>query len=439
MAKDLLTQEETNELILKAQAGDSFARDTLVLKNEGLVSSVAKRYNVSNLLDFQDLQQEGYFGLIKAIEKFQPNKGFKFSTYATWWIRQSIQRAVSDNNRLIRIPVHIQEDLQRINKAKKILEQELSKEPTIADIYEKIKVDISWYDKIVEHEFFDVLVAMASEDVDVNSTDITDIEGVIMEDLGFPEDAEFICKKIVKFVNKNKSIPDRKTIANKVNLSKDKIKEILSYDNNIASLDQKVNDDSDNSFGDMIASEGRVEDEMNRRLLEEGLRRAIDEVYGNEIPEILEKIATFETQITYLKTKMKSKEIVIDDEIKLIQNSALDEKQKEAIKSFLKNLSNRKKASRVSINVEEEVEAILKQKKTQENKCHVPKDELLKRRFGICGYEKETLEQLGNRYNLSRERIRQIEKKILTDNGAKNRELKNKIIEYCNLDKDSLF
>ena len=425
---DLLSQEELNELIVKAHNGDAEARNIIFESNMRLVSSIAGKF-LGSSLEFQDLQQEGYIGLMKAIDKYQPDKGFRFSTYATWWIRQSIQRAISDNSRVIRIPVHIQEDLQRIKKASKSLEQELNREPSIDEIYERIKIDSSWYDKIVEHEFFDELVDLAKVN-DPNSSEVLDIESVIMEDLDFPEDAELICKKIVKYISNKKIVPDKETIMAKINLSKAKIKQVLEYNTNVASLDMNINDDNDNTVGDTISSQVSVEEEVDKKFIEEGLKKAIDEVYGKELDKVKSEINELEIQISYLQKKLASKNIDTSAEISVVENdSSLSDLEKESI---LKYFNKNKKQSTIDVS-----KAIDSLTKTKERKTKIiPKGELLMRRFGICGYHKETLEQLGNRYGISRERVRQIEKEILSGDKSSSRLLKDRILEYCNLCKE---
>ena len=129
----LLTAEQETELARAAQAGDEDARRHLSEANLRLVVSVAKRY-AGRGLPFLDLIQEGNLGLMKAAEKFEPERGFKFSTYATWWIRQSITRAIADQGRTIRIPVHLVESINRVKKTAGELLRRTGREPTAEEI-----------------------------------------------------------------------------------------------------------------------------------------------------------------------------------------------------------------------------------------------------------------------------------------------------------------
>ena len=137
----LLTAEEEKELAMKMEAGDMEAKKRLAEANLRLVVSIAKRYVGRGML-FLDLIQEGNLGLIKAVEKFDYRKGYKFSTYATWWIRQAITRAIADQARTIRIPVHMVETINKLIRVQRQLLQELGREPYPEEIAEKMGLPV---------------------------------------------------------------------------------------------------------------------------------------------------------------------------------------------------------------------------------------------------------------------------------------------------------
>jgi len=133
----LLTHEEEIDLGRRAREGDETARSKLIEKNLRLVIPVAKKYRGMGL-PFGDLIQEGNIGLMRAADKFDPEKGFRFSTYATWWIRQAVQRAVADKGRTIRVPVHMGERIRKMARTYNELSAELEREPTDEEVAERI-------------------------------------------------------------------------------------------------------------------------------------------------------------------------------------------------------------------------------------------------------------------------------------------------------------
>ena len=138
----LLKPKEETELAKRIAAGDKRAKDQLINANLRLVVSIAKHY-IGRGMQFLDLISEGNLGLIKAVEKFDYKKGFKFSTYATWWIRQAITRAIADQARTIRIPVHMVETINKITRVQRQLVQELGREPTAEEISKKMDGTLS--------------------------------------------------------------------------------------------------------------------------------------------------------------------------------------------------------------------------------------------------------------------------------------------------------
>lgn len=144
----LLTAESEKELARKVEKGDHGARNTMIESNLRLVVKIAKRY-INRGLPFLDLIEEGNLGLIKAVERFNLAKECRFSTYATWWIRQSIERSLVNQSRTIRLPVHVSDDISRMLRAVRGLSQELHRDPEIEEIAEALKMKVTYVRRLM--------------------------------------------------------------------------------------------------------------------------------------------------------------------------------------------------------------------------------------------------------------------------------------------------
>ncbi|WP_303852651.1 RNA polymerase sigma factor RpoD/SigA [Seleniivibrio woodruffii] len=172
----VLSREEEVELSQGIEKGCPQSKETMIKCNLRLVVSIAKKY-INRGMNLVDLVEEGNIGLLKAVEKFDYTKGFKFSTYATWWIRQAIERAIINQCRMVRIPVHMSENISKVMRAQTDLQQQMGREPTIHELSTACKMPLSTLKKV-----FDAIKQDTSLDMPVGSDESSTLHEFITDD-----------------------------------------------------------------------------------------------------------------------------------------------------------------------------------------------------------------------------------------------------------------
>lgn len=400
----LLSAEEEFEIAKRVKEGDAEAEQLLINSNLRLVVSVAKHY-LNRGMSFMDLIQEGNLGLIKAVKSFEPDMGNKFSTYATWWIRQAISRAIADQGRTIRIPVHMIETINRLVKVSKSLTQELGHEPSEEEIAKAINLPLEDIEKIYndiskEKNLFSF----------VDKNDKADVISSLSEKLGEKYDqkkVDVVLKSVAGLIRTGRKFPTLEKVVKNINISPEEIRKILCNSRGICSLDAGIGDNKDSSLQDFISDDYSIEEQIEKEIIAEGVNNVLNSC-DKRTKNIIKLRFGFEIPVD--KAEEIYKMILNNDKLtKCLDKSKNDKKRRLYRQRILDELSRTYNEETVDVILG----TILYWLKTKNS---LPKfDEVMKH----INSGSRTLEEIGYMYDISRERVRQIEQRFTEDKKIK--------------------